>query len=68
MHYPQTAWRKLRIEAGLSIRQLQARSGIHRGRLSMIERGLPPSPTEAAAILAAVQKAEGPEATTPLSG
>jgi len=56
-----TPWRKARVEAGVSLRGLEARTGINRGRLSMIERGLPPSPTEASKILAALGRAEGPE-------
>ena len=58
-----TPWRKARIEAGVSLRGLESRTGINRGRLSMIERGLQPSPEEAAKIIAALR----PEATTPAS-
>lgn len=54
-------WRRARIEAGVSLRGLESRTGINRGRLSVIERGVPPSPEEAAKILAALARAEGPE-------
>lgn len=33
------SWRDLRIDAGLTIRQLEELSGINRGLLSAIERG-----------------------------
>lgn len=61
----QTPWRKARIEAGVSLRGLEARTGINRGRLSMIERGLQPSPGEAAKILAALPRAESPDVSLP---
>lgn len=48
----------LRRAAGISIRELEARTGINRGRLSIIERGVPPTQEEAAAILAALRKEE----------
>jgi hypothetical protein len=50
-------WRQLRVDAGLSLRALETRTGINRGRLSMIERGLAPSPDEALAILYALNPA-----------
>ena len=49
-----TALRKARLAAGLSIRDLEARTGINRGRLSIIERGVPPSEAEARLIEAAL--------------
>lgn len=52
---PQTPIRQLRIAAGLSLRELEKRTGINRGRLSIIERGVTPSNDEAAAILAALR-------------
>ena len=47
-----TEWRQLRIEHGLSLRELESRTGINRGRLSVIERGLQPTPVEAMKITA----------------
>ncbi len=52
---PLTPIRQLRLAAGLTIRELERRTGINRGRLSIIERGVTPSDSEAAAILAALQ-------------
>jgi transcriptional regulator with XRE-family HTH domain len=52
---PHTPLRQIRLAAGLSLRQVEARTGINRGRLSIIERGVPPTIDEAAAILAALQ-------------
>jgi transcriptional regulator with XRE-family HTH domain len=52
---PQTPIRKLRVAAGLTIRELERRTGINRGRLSIIERGVTPTDDEARAILAALQ-------------
>jgi transcriptional regulator with XRE-family HTH domain len=49
------AWRQMREARGYSIRELERRSGINRGRLSMIERGLAPSPDEAMAIVAVLR-------------
>jgi transcriptional regulator with XRE-family HTH domain len=48
------SWRQLRQAKGLSLRDLEKRTGVNRGRLSVIERGLPPSPAEAQAILQAL--------------
>ena len=39
--YMTTALRAWRESTGLSIRQLEAATGINRGKLSMYERGLP---------------------------
>ena len=50
-----TPIRQLRLAAGLTIRQLEDRTGINRGRLSIIERGVTPSDDEAKRILAALQ-------------
>lgn len=50
-HGGSSSWRGLRIQRGISLRRLEMLSGINRGRLSVIERGLSPSPAEAAAIL-----------------
>lgn len=48
--------RKLRQRAGLSIRDLEQATGINRGRLSIIERGVKPTPQELTAILAAIER------------
>jgi transcriptional regulator with XRE-family HTH domain len=53
---PQTPIRQLRLAAGLSLRELERRTGINRGRLSIIERGVTPTDVEAAAILAALRQ------------
>jgi hypothetical protein len=39
-HAPDTPWGRLRTEQGWSIRELAERTGINRGDLSKIERGL----------------------------
>jgi transcriptional regulator with XRE-family HTH domain len=53
-----TGLRQLRRAAGISIRELEARTGLNRGRLSVLERGVPPSDDEAAKILAALRQEE----------
>ena len=50
-----TPLRQIRLAAGLSLREVEARTGINRGRLSIIERGVPPTAEEARRILAALQ-------------
>ena len=55
---PQTPLRLIRVAAGLSIREVERRTGINRGRLSVIERGVTPTSEEASAILAALQASE----------
>lgn len=55
---PQTPLRQVRLAAGLSLSEVARRSGINKGRLSIIERGVPPTPDEAARILAALQPRE----------
>lgn len=63
---PPSGIRSLRLAAGLSIRQLEQRTGINRGRLSIIERGVPPTEDEAVVILAALrQGADERTALTP---
>lgn len=47
---PQTPLRQVRVAAGLTIRELERRSGINRGRLSIIERGVSPTDDEARRI------------------
>ena len=51
-----TALRAWRESTGLSIRQLEAATGINRGRLSMYERGLPVPDGDLARIKAALSK------------
>jgi transcriptional regulator with XRE-family HTH domain len=53
----QTTLRLMREAAGLSIRDLSERTGINRGRLSIIERGVVASPEEVTLILAALTAA-----------
>jgi transcriptional regulator with XRE-family HTH domain len=48
-------YRQLRLDAGLSIRELEIRTGINRGRLSVIERGVTPTEAEAQAIRLALR-------------
>jgi len=50
-----TPLRQIREAAGLSIRDVENLTGINRGRLSIIERGDPPTDDEARRILAALQ-------------
>ena len=52
---PQTPLRQIRLAAGLSLREVERRTGINRGRLSIIERGVPPTIEESVKILAALQ-------------
>ena len=59
---PQTPLRQIRLAAGLTIRELERRTGINRGRLSIIERGVSPTDEESAAILAALQHPAGNQA------
>ncbi len=50
-------WNRLRVAAGLSIRDLAQASGLSRYTVSLIDQGrLIPSPQEAAAVLAAIGK------------
>jgi transcriptional regulator with XRE-family HTH domain len=53
---PHTPLRQLRLAAGLTIRELERRTDINRGRLSVIERGVTPTDDEAARILAALRQ------------
>ena len=50
-------WSEKRTAKGLSLRELETLTGIHRGTLSRIERGLAPSPEQAAKLLLALQDA-----------
>lgn len=47
-------FRQLRRQSGLSIRVVAQRTGINRGRLSIIERGVMPTPDEARRIIEAL--------------
>ena len=53
---PLHPFRQLRKATGITIRELEARTGINRGRLSIIERGVMPTPEEAARIVAALSE------------
>ena len=53
---PLTPLRQLRLAAGLTLSEVARRSGINKGRLSIIERGVPPTDAEAARILAALRQ------------
>ena len=61
---PQYPVRQFRLAAGLSLRDLEERTGINRGRLSIIERGVTPTDDEAALILAAMAAAYGEKLRT----
>ena len=52
-------FRQLRRASGLSIRALSERTGINRGRLSIIERGVLPTPDEARRIIEALSGPSG---------
>lgn len=52
---PQTPLRQVRIAAGISLNEVSRRTGINKGRLSIIERGVAPTADEAARILSALQ-------------
>lgn len=48
----------------MTIRQLEAKTGINRGRLSIIERGVFPTPEEAAKIIAALTETQADAAAS----
>ena len=52
----QTTLRRMREAAGLTIRELETLTGINRGRLSIIERGVVATPEETRLILEALTK------------
>ena len=52
-----TPLRRWRLAAGLSIRDLSRLTGINRGRLSIIERGVPPTVAEMDSISRELQQA-----------
>ena len=49
------ALRRLREDQGVSIRELERRTGINRGRLSMIERGIEPTAEELRVVVEALR-------------
>jgi transcriptional regulator with XRE-family HTH domain len=51
---PSTPLRQVRIAAGVSLSEVARRTGINKGRLSIIERGVTPTADEASRILAAL--------------
>lgn len=53
-----TPLRQVREAAGLSLRELERRTGINRGRLSIIERGVSPTDSEARMIADAIRQGE----------
>ena len=57
--------RQMRLASGLSIRELEEATGINRGRLSILERGVSPTQDEALAILRAL--AANVSANTPIT-
>lgn len=52
-------FRQLRRQSGLSLRVVSGITGINRGRLSIIERGVMPTPDEARRIIEALTKEPG---------
>lgn len=60
----QTTIRRMREAAGLSLRDLEKLTGINRGRLSIIERGVVATPAETRAILDALTGARPPDERT----
>ena len=59
---PHTPLRQIRLAADLSLREVERRTGINRGRLSIIERGVTPTDDESRLILAALQQPKGESA------
>ena len=47
-----TPLRAMRLARGFTIRRMEELTGINRGRLSVLERGVQPSPEELTAIMA----------------
>lgn len=46
-----TSWRQARLALGLSLREVEERTGINRGELSRIERGIGPRMDHARRLL-----------------
>lgn len=53
---PKSSLRQVRVAAGMTIRELERRTGINRGRLSIIERGVSPTDNEARLIFEALRR------------
>lgn len=63
-----TEWSRLRVSADVSIRELEAATGIHRTTLSMLERGrYLPTPDDAGKIMAALTRLQAEKAAATLS-
>lgn len=58
-------YRRIRRSLGLSLREVSRRTGINPGRLSIIERGVEPTPAEAAAIESVLLRAVVPVLPSP---
>ena len=54
-----TGLRALRTSKGVSIKEMERRTGINRGRLSILERGVDPTPDELERYVAALRPREG---------
>ena len=54
-------FRQLRRQTGLSLRDVSKSTGINRGRLSIIERGVMPTPEEARLIIQALTEPKDSE-------
>ena len=46
----------MRLARGFTIRRMEELTGINRGRLSVLERGVQPSPEELTAIMAVLRE------------
>lgn len=57
-HMADTILRQMRQGLGLSLREVSRRSGINPGRLSIIERGVPPTEDEMRRIREALYRRE----------
>ena len=55
---PSKTIRERRTSVGISIREMELLTGINRGRLSIIERGVPPTLDELTRIEARLAEAE----------
>jgi len=58
---PSTPLRAVRLATGLSLNEVARRSGINKGRLSIIERGVTPTDDEASRILRVLSSDGTPE-------
>lgn len=63
MHTPTSQWRAWRETIpGLTMREVARRAGLNSGRLSIIERGVPPTEEEAANLRRVLIAASDPKA------